>query len=296
MQKSHTLTRDLFDSKMLCSLAFLWLLLSGLGCGNKETVSAQLQKQETDQNDIQITVVYDNNPFDQRLQTAWGFACLVEGTEKTILFDTGDNCGTLLSNVRKFAIKPIQVDTVVISHAHHDHYGVLADFLGHNSNVTVYLPKSFPAEIKHMVTESGAQVIEVHQPIRICRAVYSTSELGSGIKEQSLAVQMENGLVVISGCAHPGVVNIIKQAKAQLAQNVYMALGGFHLLGKNREQIEQIVHQTKEAGVRAVGPCHCSGDIARHLFRQAYGDNFYPLGVGYKLCLSKKNFSDLDLR
>jgi len=105
---------------MLRSLAFLWLLLSSLECRNKETVSAPSQKQATDQNDIQITVVYDNNPFDQRLQTAWGFACLIEGTEKTVLFDTGENGGILLSNMLKLAIKPIQVDTVVISHAHHD--------------------------------------------------------------------------------------------------------------------------------------------------------------------------------
>ena len=55
------------------------------------------QKNPKDFSSIVISVVYDNNEYDPKLEAAWGFSCLIEGTEKTILFDTGGNGKTLLS-------------------------------------------------------------------------------------------------------------------------------------------------------------------------------------------------------
>ena len=89
-----------------------------------------------------ITILYDYNPgdSDKRLETAWGFSCLVEGPEKTILFDTGGDSATLLRNMRTLGIDPRDMDVIVISHVHGDHVGGLAGFLEENHAVTVYLP------------------------------------------------------------------------------------------------------------------------------------------------------------
>jgi 7,8-dihydropterin-6-yl-methyl-4-(beta-D-ribofuranosyl)aminobenzene 5'-phosphate synthase len=232
---------------------------------------------------LNITIVYDNNEYDERLETAWGFSCLIEGLEKTILFDTGGDSSILLSNMRKLEIDPEDIDVIMISHIHHDHAGGLPGFLEANHNVAVYLPKSFPERIKRGVKETDVELIEVSNRTEICKNVYSTGELGTWIKEQSLIVKTEKGLVVITGCAHPGVAYIVEEVKSEFKEDVYIVLGGLHLCGMKQRQINEIIDEIKNQGVVMIAPSHCSGDLARSLFERAYGKNFILLGVGKKL-------------
>jgi len=232
---------------------------------------------------VTITITYDNNEYDERLETAWGFSCLVEGMEETILFDTGGDGALLLRNMRTLGIDPGIVDTVVISHIHGDHVGGLSSFLEESPAVTVYLPQSFPEDIKDATSEAGAEIIEVGEPVEICEHVHSTGELGDWIKEQSLVIETPQGLVVITGCAHPGVVNIVRQAKELVEGEVHLVLGGFHLGGSSEVKIAGIVEDFQQLGVQKVAPCHCSGDVARRLFKEAYGEDFTLAGVGSRL-------------
>ena len=230
--------------------------------------------------DLTITVVYDNYPYREGLRTSWGFACVVRGTEKTILFDTGGDASILLSNMEKLGIEPKDIDVIVLSHIHGDHVGGLHGFLESNPHVTVYLPKSFTKSFKDGVKAYGAEVVEVHEPTRICTAVYSTGELGTWIKEQSLVIRTDKGLVVITGCAHPGIVNIVTKARELLDDNILLVMGGFHLLDKSRAEIEKIINSFKQLGVQYVGACHCSGDTARRMFASEYKERSINIGVG----------------
>ena len=230
--------------------------------------------------DLTLTVVYDNYPHDKRLETRWGFSCYIQGTEKTILFDVGGEGSVLLSNMEKLKVDPKDVDSVVLSHVHHDHIGGLGNFLKKNNNVTVYMPQSLPQSVRNTVRRAGARIVDVKKFVKICKDVYSTGELGSFIKEESLIINTSKGLIVITGCAHPGIVNIVKKAKEMLRSNVYLVLGGFHLCWMNSSKVKKIINGVKKEGVKKVAPCHCSGDIARKQFEKAYGKDFILTGAG----------------
>jgi 7,8-dihydropterin-6-yl-methyl-4-(beta-D-ribofuranosyl)aminobenzene 5'-phosphate synthase len=238
---------------------------------------------------VTIIVTYDNNPHDERLKTAWGFSCLIRLGEKSILFDTGGDSPRLLYNMRQLEIDPEEVDMIVLSHIHGDHVGGLSGFLEENSDVTVYVPESFPGNFKDGVRSSGAKLVEVKQAGELSDNVYTTGEVDGGIKEQSLIVKTRDGIVIITGCAHPGVVKIVERAKQLVKGDVLLVMGGFHLGGKSEREIQEIVASFKELGVLHAGPCHCSGDRARRLFREAYGEDFLQIGVGGVITISGRD-------
>jgi 7,8-dihydropterin-6-yl-methyl-4-(beta-D-ribofuranosyl)aminobenzene 5'-phosphate synthase len=234
----------------------------------------------------ELVIVYDNNPLDGRLRTAWGFSCLIRLATKTILFDTGGDSRTLLHNMRQLEIDPAEVDIVVLSHIHGDHVGGLCGFLEQNHAVTVCLPQSFPDTFKDEVKSLGAKVEEVIEATELSSGVYTTGELGNGIKEQALIVTTSRGMVIITGCAHPGVVNIIGVARDIIPDDkVYLVIGGFHLAGAPSAQIESIIQQFYQLSVENVAPCHCSGDETRRLFEESYEEAYIESGVGKRISL-----------
>jgi 7,8-dihydropterin-6-yl-methyl-4-(beta-D-ribofuranosyl)aminobenzene 5'-phosphate synthase len=235
--------------------------------------------------DINITVVYDNNPHKRGLESRWGFSCLIGGAEKTILFDTGPN-SSLLGNMGKLAVEPDSIDMVVLSHIHPDHTGGLESFLETKPDVTVYLPESFPKGFKDKVRGYGARVVEGEQPMEICADVHSTGQLGKWIKEQALIIRTDKGLILIMGCAHPGIVNIVNAAKDLLKEDILFVMGGFHLEWAGKSKIEKIISTFKQLGVRYAGPCHCTGAKARKLFEEHFGRNYINIGAGKVITLA----------
>lgn len=228
---------------------------------------------------VLITVVYDNNAYDPRLQTAWGFGCVVQRGETTILFDTGGDGAILLSNMAALGLDPREIDVVVLSHIHGDHIGGLGDLLATGVRPTIYVPASFPASFKRQV-RAITTLQEVDEPQEILPGIYTTGQMGNGIVEQALVIETTQGLVVITGCAHPGVANMVRRA-GQIDENgVYLVLGGFHLGGASRSRIAGIITAFREMGVQKVAPCHCTGDQALTMFAAEYGDDFIRNGVG----------------
>jgi 7,8-dihydropterin-6-yl-methyl-4-(beta-D-ribofuranosyl)aminobenzene 5'-phosphate synthase len=235
---------------------------------------------EEDLKNLIITVIYDNNLYKQGLKTAWGFSCIIKGAEKTILFDTGGDGSILLANMKELNISPEEIDLVVLSHIHNDHVGGLIDLLEINPEVTIYLPASFPESFKRNINKYGAKTIDVRNPMEICKGIYSTGELGKFIIEQSLVIHTEKGMIVITGCAHPGIVTIVSRAKDLFNKDILLATGGFHLASERESKIRKIVNDMKELGVHYIGPCHCSGDLARELFREEFDKHYVEVGAG----------------
>lgn len=232
---------------------------------------------------IEMTILYDNYRFGEDLKTDWGFSCLIQGTEKTILFDTGTKSDIFFHNIGELDVNLKEIEIVAISHNHGDHTGGLSSFLSANSRVSVYLPASFPEEFFKRLEQKGAKAIRVDKPVELCKNVFSTGEMGVQIKEQALIFNTKKGLIVVTGCAHPGIVDIVKRAKEVVDKKVYLVFGGFHLLNKSENEVNEIIKKFRELGVMKVGATHCTGDRAIELFKEAYGENFVQMGVGKKL-------------
>jgi 7,8-dihydropterin-6-yl-methyl-4-(beta-D-ribofuranosyl)aminobenzene 5'-phosphate synthase len=230
--------------------------------------------------ELAITVVHDNNPCVDSLKTAWGFSAFVTGTEKTILFDTGSDGTLLLENMAKLQIDPARVNLVVLSHIHGDHTGGLTGLLKENPRVQVFLPGSFPAKFKAAVQDHGATIVEVTEPQEICKDVYTTGVLGRRIKEQALILRTGRGLVVLTGCAHPGVIRIVKEVRRRHEGSILLVIGGFHLEWVTRGMVRSIIAAFRSYGIRYVAPTHCSGDKARQLFQESYGPGYVEAGAG----------------
>jgi 7,8-dihydropterin-6-yl-methyl-4-(beta-D-ribofuranosyl)aminobenzene 5'-phosphate synthase len=237
-------------------------------------------------NPLKITVLYDNSSSQAGFVPAWGFACLIQGMADTILFDTGRDSSILLANMAKAGIRPEEVQVVVLSHEHEDHVDGLSGVLARQHDLTVYLPHAFPPWLKARVTSLGIPVVEVREPMKICYHVYSSGELGHYVKEQALLLQTERGVIIITGCGHPGVVNIIHKAKDLLNADILLVMGGFHAGGESEGSIEDIVSDFKELGVRYVGPCHCSIGAERQIFEKEYRQHCLPVGAGTVITLN----------
>ena len=196
---------------------------------------------------MKLTIVYDNRALPP-LRSGWGFSCLIKN-EITLLFDTGAKSRILLHNMGQLQIDPASVEMVVLSHNHWDHKGGLKGFLKANKNrAEVYGPTRFSA------------------PAEIRKGVYSTGKLGRLIKEQSLAVNTSKGIVVITGCAHPGLERIIDSART--LGSIYGVIGGFHGFSK-LEKLE---------GIELIAPCHCTRHIQK--IKQKYPQEFREIKAG----------------
>jgi len=217
---------------------------------------------------LKITIVVDNEA-ENDLKKEWGFACLVESNEK-VLFDTGASTEVLAHNAEKLGIKAKGIDKLVISHDHWDHTGGL-DWALQNKELEVYILESFSSQLKQKL--SGFKVIEVKELTEISKDIYVSGPIESTDKyrlyEQALLLKTANGIVIITGCAHPGLEKIIEKAK-QLG-NVQAIIGGFH--GFSRLEALR--------GLALIAPCHCT--VRKKEIEKAFPDKVKKCKAGLTL-------------
>ncbi len=253
------------------TLMWMWLLLVPFAWAHNEAEPAD---------DIKVTVLYDNTVLRDDLKSDWGYSCLIEGTEKTILFDAGTQPDIFYHNLETLKVDPAKVEIVAISHEHGDHTGGMPELLKQNPDVSVYYPVSFSKDFVTSVKKAKAKAVPVDEPVEICKDVFSTGEVGTEIKEQALILRTSEGLVLMTGCAHPGIVEMLERAKTVLDEDIYMVFGGFHLMQHSEEAVQKIIKKFKELGVEKCGATHCTGGSQIEMFRKAYGDDFVTMGAG----------------
>jgi len=167
---------------------------------------------------MELTLLYDNTAWDKRLTPDWGFACLVEAHDRTILFDTGAKSDVLQNNMAILGIAADTIDAVVISHDHWDHAGGLADILRMCHPTAIYVPSVFKSL-------PDMQVTTVEKATELFSGIWSTGTL-AGIEQSLVVVRPDGSVVVVAGCSHPGVDLILEAARR--VGPVHALVGGLH--------------------------------------------------------------------
>jgi len=247
-------------------------------------------------------------------------ATIDDDKKVTIMMDSGPSPEALLHNTEVLGIHLEDVDVVVLSHGHYDHTGgLMAALKQMNRQVTVVgHPMLFDPKLKIMphlrhigapfrqcdIEAAGVVPILSTNPVKVSEGIVTTGQVPRKtnfesvkgfwtisdkkfaedimIDDQSVVIDVEGkGLVVVSGCAHSGIINTINYAKKITGNSrVYGALGGFHLMSADNKRIEATVDELKKLNLEFVGPCHCTGKKAIKKMKEELGKCCSPIITG----------------
>ena len=262
-----------------------------------------------------VTILYDAFGTALNFTKDWGFSAYIEYRGKRILFDTGDDAQIFARNVKAAGVNLAELDFVVISHRHLDHTAGLSYLLSINPRVRIYAPKesfgvfgsslpssfyrkdeSLPSQMRYYdgvppetMTFGSAwpaakfemidKAVEVAPGIHILSLV-SDKPGTRELRELSLAIETQEGVVIIAGCSHPGIDQIV-EAAASIDSRVALVMGGFHLPAAPDAEIARIASTLKDSRkVDRLAPGHCTGEPAFALFRKMWGERYVYAGVG----------------
>ena len=273
----------------------------------------------------EIKVIYDAFGKQSAYKKDWGYAAIVEIGGKRILFDTGDNGETFKHNAKVANADLSRIDFVVLSHRHSDHMAGLNKVLEANPNVKIYAPKEgfgiygsslpssfyrkdaeLPSEYRYYdgsppdVMKFGtawekANFLTVDQTTEIAPGIWAIAQVSDApgtkeLKELSLAVDTPNGLVILVGCSHPGIENIV-QAAAKINPKIHLVAGGFHLVTAPDETINNVAIALRDKWrVEYIAPGHCTGEPTFNALRKAFGDYYVYAGLGTVIKLESNGF------
>ena len=238
--------------------------------------------------DVTITTLFDNYLARDDLKALWGFSCYIEIPGHVLLFDTGSNGRVLMLNAGKLQIDLGRTDTLFLSHHHWDHIGGVDSLIELHPDIDLVVPSSLSKHLIRDLRSMTKSVLTVGEDAcSLGSNLYTTGLMGDEVKEQSLIIDTDAGLIVITGCAHSGIVNIVKKAKSLLGREVFLLLGGFHLMYNDKDEIDAVIGELKKEGVEYVSPTHCSGDLAIERFRDAFGERFIAGGAGSTIELGR---------
>lgn len=230
-----------------------------------------------------LTLIVDNYPYREGLETDWGFSALLEIEGHVILFDLGADPAVFEHNIDVLGIDLSKIEHLFVSHYDSDHIGGLEIFLSRNEKATIHVPDNPQMYgINEKLKKRGHEVVVHSRPGTVIEElVFSTGTVeGSPRPEHSMYFKGKKGWVIVAGCSHPKVWNIARRVMEITGGAVELYIGGYHFYRLKGEELEEAVELVKESGIEMVAPCHCTGDEGRKMLKELYGEKFVEVGVG----------------
>lgn len=270
---------------------------------------------------MKVTVLVENQSIDPNLASEHGLSLYIETKKHHILFDAGDS-NLFEINAHKLGIDLTSVDTFILSHGHHDHGGGLNRFIELNDHAKIYAHQKafdphfskrgnqyvnigipFPEHAANRLIFNQDQLIideELTLFSKITESKYYPSSnknlymdednrcaLDDFKHEQNLIIKENNQHILVAGCAHHGMLNIIYEANHLFNVNIDVAIGGLHMfsrstgMSESKETIEQIAHELLKTGVLLL-TCHCTGETAYNILSPIMKDRITYIKTGSK--------------
>jgi 7,8-dihydropterin-6-yl-methyl-4-(beta-D-ribofuranosyl)aminobenzene 5'-phosphate synthase len=267
---------------------------------------------------IRITTVMDNKPSEHKaLISKHGLSYYIETPNGNLLFDCGSDYDTI-HNMKLLGINPTEISHFVGSHSHYDHVGGFSDMLKEGFTGKIYTGKNFfnrkmavsngkytflgipfcketliQNKIEHIICEDILEVFKdcflitnftrnySFEMIHPRFVIETDNEIQADLFEDELGLVLktEKGLIVVVGCSHPGILNMLSHIKKQFNQSIYAVLGGTHLVEADDERLNITLDQFQKLDIKFIGLSHCSGDEVQSKMKERNMDNSY-LSVG----------------
>ena len=269
---------------------------------------------------LKLTCLIDNTVYLPSLRAEHGLSILAETDGAKVLLDAGQTA-QVIQNARMLRIELASISHVAVSHGHSDHTGGLESVLSKARSARLHAHSSaFARKYKRHddgtyqdigcplrlgdIQWRCAGVLLDHEPQQLPSGFGLTGEVprvhdwerpgdgyfvdcdGTKIKDillddQSLFWDGPDGLVVIAGCAHAGIVNTLERVSELTGKHRVLAVvGGLHLVSASEERIRRTIDAFRRFGVERIGLGHCTGFHAMRRFFDVLGDRCFLCPVG----------------
>ena len=246
---------------------------------------------------IKIISIVENQSKHGNLLSEHGLSLLIYDNSKRIFFDTGAS-DLIVKNAMSLAVNPVDIDYIILSHGHYDHTGGLKYMENKKVYVhpDIFIPKykkinnqykyiGLPYAREYYEKENNIEFVEVQQSIKLTENVrlhvnFKKQVVGdfylrtnnnyihdAFTDELALSINTNNGLVIVTGCAHSGIINIIEKVLEDNGTRViYALLGGLHLVNLPQKEVKLIAEKINSYHINMIGISHCTGDkLAQYL-------------------------------
>ena len=269
---------------------------------------------------MRLTTLLENRASRPGLCAEHGLSVLVENGQDRLLFDTGQT-GCLIHNATALGVDLTQIETVVLSHGHYDHAGGLLPLCDYTRPVVYAHPEIFRRryadrdgnrryigiEPRGRYEQRGVTFALRDRPVEVITGVHTTGfesmatsfeqvdkgfvyETDNGYEKDevpddlSLVLRTAKGLFIVLGCAHRGMINIIRQAEEQFGERVFGFMGGTHLGPAEKEQVQRTIEALHTMDLEIVAPLHCTGNVTP-ILEAEFENSFVPLNGGRSITL-----------
>ena len=269
---------------------------------------------------VRVLTLMENTARDDTLCRGHGLSLYIETPKHRILFDMGPDGESLLKNAETLGVDLARVDVAVLSHGHYDHGGGLAAFLSVNQTAPVYVRENAFAGYFHVEGDEARyigldeslkasdRIVFTGESLRIDEELLLYAEVPSEFDvsgssallrrrtplgfqpdgfthEQNLLITVPGRAVLVSGCAHRGIVNILRRAKERLGYAPDVTFGGFHLFqltagDSAAESLISLIGNALTADKTVYYTGHCTGEYAYEKLKEILGDRLRPMTGG----------------